>query len=481
MRRFVAFGPAFVVLITALVTLVAAPAAVRRIGYANTDAQIRLARATLDGDDILERINQAVRAIANAVEPTVVHISVEVPGPRGRQRVSQGSGWVYDERGYIVTNAHVVRGAPQIVVQFHDGRTASASVVGLDNSTDVAVIKVKTAEGLFPSARATGESLSQGDRVYAFGSPFGFKFSMSEGIVSGLGRDPRAVIGENGYTNFIQTDAAVNPGNSGGPLINVHGKVVGMNVAIATGGQPSGTSEGQSSGISFAIPLDTIESVVEQLISGGVVAKGYMGISLPQDDLRQGNPDKAEEANRVLLQAAGFTGQGVIVQHAVEGGPANKAGMLDGDIITHIGGRPVTGIAALRQLITIHRPGDKVPVRVWRKGELKELEVVLGDLSETVAGMSQAAQAFQAFGLLALSDADGGGAQIDDMRRGSAALAAGLRPGQVIVEVDGKAVSTAQECLSKLAESGFVNGRKVKLTVVRSDGTRYDADAQYAP
>src|SRR5205085_7634281 len=143
-------------------------------------------------------------------------------------------------------NSHVVRGAKQIEVTFQDGRTSSAELVGQDPSTDIAVIQVKTDEGLFPVQRATALDLHQGERVYAFGSPFGFKFSMSEGIVSGLGRSAHTMLGGGGISNFIQTDAAVNPGNSGGPLVDIRGRVVGMNVAIATAQNTSGANEGQS-------------------------------------------------------------------------------------------------------------------------------------------------------------------------------------------------------------------------------------------
>ncbi len=182
MRRFIAFGPAFVVLITALVTLLAVPAAVRRIGYANTEATIRVARAQLDNANVLEQINASVRNIANAVEPSVVHIAVEASGgrPPGGQRISQGSGWIYDLSGNVVTNAHVIRGIrgePQVTIQFFDGRTSRAEIVGIDPEYDIAVLRAVTNEGIFPARRASGVEMSQGDRVYAFGSPFGFKGS----------------------------------------------------------------------------------------------------------------------------------------------------------------------------------------------------------------------------------------------------------------------------------------------------------------
>jgi len=486
MRRFVSFGPAFVVLLTAAVTLFAGPAAVRRIGYAHTDATITLARAELDHDTVLEQINQAVRNISKAVEPSVVHIAVESAGrgPGGRQRVSQGSGWIYDQHGHIVTNAHVVRGArgePVITIQFFDGRVAPGTLVAVDSSTDVAVIKVPEGDGVFPARRATGVEVAQGDRVYAFGSPFGFKFSMSEGIISGLGRSPAAVLERNGYTNFIQTDAAVNPGNSGGPLVDVDGRVVGMNVAIATGSTPSGGSEGQNSGISFAIPLDTIESVVDQIIDGGVVSKGFMGVALPLDPRARGNADSAEDYNRALLQAKGFSGRGVVISQVTPGSPAAKAGMLAGDVLTAVNNRLVTSIAAARQLITINRPGETVPVKVWRDGSSVEFNVVLADLAGYYAGLEKVANALNVYGAVFVDNPDEVGVVVAGVVPGSSAFQDGLRPGLLVNEVNGHKVSEIQELRAVLFESGFADGKKLTVGVSDADGRSAAIDMQYKP
>lgn len=481
MRRFTAYGPAFVVLITTMVTLFAAPAAVRQIGFANSETQIRLARLALDQDDILERINAATRNIATAVEPSVVHIAIEQDSPRGFQsmRLAQGSGWVFDAMGHIVTNAHVVKGAPKIVVQFHDGRTVAAEMVGIDNSTDIAVLRARTEEGLFPVARATGDELQQGDRVYAFGSPFGFKFSMSEGIVSGLGRDPRAVINApgGGYTNFIQTDAAVNPGNSGGPLVDIKGRLIGMNVAIATAGNAR-DGGGQNSGISFAIPLETIEAVVGQLITGGAVARGYLGIHMPSPQGRP-DPERSEELNRQFMQQAGYRGQGVYITSLVASGPAERAGIQTGDIITAFNNRPVTSLTMLRSAITVNRPGDRTVVRVWRSGEVIEVPVLLGDLAQTNVGLRDAELAVQAFGLMCQEIR--GGVALAQVEPDSPAALAGFRRGQVIIRVESDAVDDAEDFLTNLASNGFMNGRAMKITVVDVDGQTREVPLQYRP
>ena len=441
MRKFIAFGPAMVVLITVLATLVAAPAAVRLVGYANTDVQVQLARHELETENVLKQIDRAVRAIADAVEPSVVHIGVEEVGG-GYQKIATGSGWVFDKQGLdIVTNSHVVHDATRITVQFNDGRAADAEVVGQDTESDIAVLKVSSTEGLFPAERASGLELHQGDRVYAFGSPFGFKFSMSEGIISGLGRDPRAIMrNSDGYTNFIQTDAAVNPGNSGGPLVNVEGKVVGMNVAIATSMPQVQTRrgmvpvEGQNSGISFAIPLATIDRVVEQLISGGMVARGFLGISRPMDD----------DENRGFLEELKFHGRGVVVTGVEKNSPAAKGGLQASDVITKLNSTPVTSVPELRSVIANFAPGDKVKVEVSRAGEVRTIEVELGRLV-TQAEKSQAAIVAQRFGIADVDETSDGRIVLKDVLVPSAAYNAGLRPNARILNVNGAAIHTIDE------------------------------------
>lgn len=465
MRRFITFGPAIVVLITTLVTLVAAPAAVRMVGYANTEAQIRLAQQTLAGDDILVRMDMAVRAIAESVEPSVVHIGVDERGGGGRWiRQSQGSGWVYDEQGHIVTNAHVVRGAQRITLQFQDGRTVDAEMVGYDTSTDVAVIQAKTTEGLFPVRRAAGDNLRQGDRVFAFGSPFGFKFSMSEGIVSGLGRDPRSVIGQTGYTNFIQTDAAVNPGNSGGPLVDARGLLVGMNVAIATGARSASGNEGQSAGISFHIPLSTIESVVEQLIAGQPLAKGFLGINLPMDRNRPGDSDAHERLNRALLDRLGYRGQGVVIIDVEPDGPAATAGLRANDVIVKIADQRATSIAVARALIANHAPGATLNLEIWRNGESTAVPVVLGTRPPTDVEVQGVIEATARFGMGQVIESNDE-LVISQIARNSAAFRAGLRPGMSVTAVEGRRVGSEVEFYLALTTAGLAQGRPVSITI----------------
>jgi S1-C subfamily serine protease len=369
MRKIVSIAPALVVLLVAIVTLAAAPTAIRSMQTAQTQTRVALAQQRLGENDVLERLSNAVADLAEVVEPSVVHIDAFSRGRRGGA-MSSGSGWVFDDAGHIITNAHVIRGADFYTVQFSDGYTVRAEFVGLDTPTDVGVLKVEDDAGAIPLKRATGERLRQGQRVYAFGSPFGFRFSMSEGIVSALGRNAMGVTGLNGYTNFIQTDAAVNPGNSGGPLVDVVGRVVGMNTAIVTADNQDASTgqQGQSAGIGFAIPLDTIESVAGQIIESGIVVKGYLGISLTET----GDPRL-----RIGAIPQGFRGSGVVVLNVVEGQPAARAGLRSGDIIIAVNGERTPDSAVLRAKVGSTRPGSTVTMRVVRATDdgFEELDI----------------------------------------------------------------------------------------------------------
>lgn len=430
-------------------------------------AGVDAARAALDGDDVLERLNQATRRIAAAVEPSVVHIQVEVPQAATMRRVSygQGSGWVWDDGGHIITNAHVVADAQTIRVQLHDGRTVIAQRVGADPATDIAVIKIEPGTGLIAARRASTEPARRGDRVYAFGSPFGFKFSMNEGIVSGLSRDPSALSNRDQYTNFIQSDAAVNPGHSGGPLVDVRGRVVGMNVAIATGRAPQGDRDrrgadeavGQSAGISFAIPLETIEPVVSQLIQTGTVAKGFLGINMPV----------TEEDNLARLKDRAIAGQGVIVTGVLEPGPASRAGMREGDVITRVNDMAVSTVTELRARIATTLPGQQIRLRIDREGAPQDLAVTLADLVQERARM--VVDAMQKFGVTKYQEGDGG-VMIVAVRSGSPADRLGLKRGLVFKQINGELVESAAAFESLLSSSAFVRGGPALALLTSPEG-----------
>jgi len=451
MRRVVAYGPAMVVLVTSLVVLMAAPAAVRRIHYATVETRLELARQVLDDDDILEKINAAVRNVAVAVQPSLVHIEARRRVSELRRVGSTGSGCVSDGRGHVITNAHVVRDASEFFVAFSDGRVVEAELVGKDPYTDIAVLRVNVSSGLFPMRRASGDRVSQGDRVFAFGSPFGFKFSMSEGIISGLGRNPDTAVELGGYTNFIQSDAAVNPGNSGGPLTDIRGRVIGMNVAIATGADSRGTVEGQYAGISFAIPLSTIESVVPQLIETGRVSRGYLGVNyFPSNNL---------DGSRGMVRiGSGPYPVGLRLDDVVEDAPAARAGIQPGDVLVEIRGRRVVNYDVLRSMIGSARPGEVLPVKVWRDQEIIPLDVQLAEFPPPLLAQQQLAR----YGFFQIDEVDG---QIMLGQVGMPAYQAGFRPGQRILSVGSTPVSTLDEMFEAMVQENLLDGETVTVEV----------------
>ena len=460
MRRFTTYGPALVVLFVAAFTLFAAPEAIRQMRHAQVTANVELARQRLSDDgNILERISEATSDIARAVKPSVVHI--EAFGSERFGAFSSGAGWVYDGQGHIVTNSHVVRGATLINAELHDGHVERAEVIGFDDATDIAVLKIDPGVGLVSAARAPNAPVEPGQRVFAFGSPFGFKHSMTGGIVSGVSRHAFGVVASGGYTSFIQTDAAVNPGNSGGPLVNTSGRVIGMNTAIVTGESSPGSADyrGQSAGIGFAIPVATIESVVDQIIDRGVVLRGYIGIGLGDFQSREDEGD-------------GLLGSAVRVTRVFEGGPAEKAGLRAGDLIVSIDEQRITNSQMLRSLVSATRPEQRLVFGVLRDGKRVELPLIVGaarllsdgnlrpvDPDEELAEDPQLAMAERAndtlarFGISRIVAVDGG-VRIDMVRqRRSRAWEMGFREGQVITEIDGRRIRTLGDFYAALDEA----------------------------
>lgn len=450
MRRVVSFGPPLVVLVSAALMLAVVPSLIRRIDAARTSGVIKVARRELEDDPVLDRLNRAVQNVARVVEPSTVHIAV-----RGRKNEhvlfgSSGSGWVYDELGHIVTNQHVVFGGETIDVQFFDGQVRQARLVGADILTDIAVLKVEPGPGLFPVPRATDTPVNQGERVFAFGSPFGFKFSMSEGIVSGLGRNARGGISFAGSTNYIQTDAAVNPGNSGGPLVDIRGRLVGMNVAIATARDAQGTpnTEGQSSGISFAIPLATIEGRVASIIQTGRPPQAMLGVRLTGDGFVQATDENPTPGLRVEV---------------TQGGPAEQAGMKSGDRILAIDDALVYDWETFSGIIAWSSPGQRIKVRVERGGTEFDLHPTLGVLPNERA-LDRVRPAITVRTGLRL-DGSPSGAYVSRVFEGYPAHEAGFKRGQIIVEIDGTSVSSVGEAIDALQTPKLFLGEPIKVLV----------------
>jgi putative serine protease PepD len=316
-----------------------------------TDASSATAQPAAAAEKTLS-INQ----IYEQAGPGVVEITVSTSGDSsgaypfggGGTATAQGSGFVYDESGDIVTNAHVVEGATSIKVELSNGKTYDATLVGSDSSTDLAVIKVAApASQLHPLTLANSSSVEVGDGVVAIGSPFGLSETVTAGIVSALHRQ---IDSPNGFTipGAIQTDAAINHGNSGGPLLDLSGKVIGVNAQIES-------DSGDNAGVGFAIPSNTVKSVVAQILSGGQVQHAYLGVSIGD-----------------------VAGQGAVVQQVQSGSPAAKAGLAAGDVITAFEGESVDDAASLTAAVAGHNAGDRVTLTYMRNGSTKTVTVTLG-------------------------------------------------------------------------------------------------------
>lgn len=472
MRKLSGYGPSLVVLATAAVVLFVGPVAVRQLTYEQTRTQIIQATHNLADNDILVRLNQAYRDIAAVVEPSVVHVSVHqrVRDQAGQVRpgLSTGSGWVYDDQGHIVTNHHVIQDAQRIEVQFYDGSLREAVHVGSDPLTDVAVIKVETAR-LHPAILGEeAEPVKQGDQVFAFGSPFDFRFSMSAGVVSGKGRSVGVQRdgqgGRVGYENFIQVDAAINPGNSGGPLTDVRGRVIGMNTAIATGPRAYGAlDEGQFAGIGLAIPIGMVRPVVQQIIDKGYVTKGYLGVHVV---------DRTNTYVDEFRDQLGFDGSGVVVFSVPTSHPAYLVGLRNDDIVTHINDHPVASIAQAVKLTSAMSKDQTAGLTIWRfeeglpPGRRTRIDVpeaaasgwrnvVFADLGDTVSSKLDAMQAPEAGVRVTRADVNG------------PAAAAGLRRDDLVMRVNGEPVATVRQLQSVV--SSVMPGEIARLSVWRFD------------
>ncbi len=368
--------PAAVVAVAALLVLFATPRAIRSMNHAKVEAELVAAKSRVTRTTALEELNQATRDIASIVEPSVLSLTAKGThaGRGGPSFLNTGSAWIYDVYGHIVTNGHVVDGADQIDVQFHSGQIVQAQLIGLDLKTDIAVLRIE-ADDLTPAQRSI-DIPTQGDMVFAFGSPLDFRFSMSAGIVSGVGRT--AGLSDVEYENFIQVDAAINPGNSGGPLTDIYGRVIGMNTAIATG-RGSTLGQGQFGGIGLAIPMDIIEFVVAQLIESGEVAKGFSGVAVQSVSSIYG-PQLRDPVFRFV--AENYKADGAVISRVTLGSPADRAGLKVGDVITSIDGVRITDPESVPSIIGTRLPGQSIVFYVWRpqldRGIGEELKFEVG-------------------------------------------------------------------------------------------------------
>ena len=360
-------------------------------------------------------------------------------GPRERQFQSAGSGVIFDAKnGYIVTNAHVVDNATEITVTLQDGRDLTATVVGSDVPSDVAVLKVPT-EGLTQVALGDSTKLEVGDFVVAIGNPFGLQNTVTSGIVSGLGRSN---INPDGYEDFIQTDASINPGNSGGALVNLRGELVGINSAILS-------RSGGNIGIGFAIPVNLARSVMDQLIKYGSVKRGLLGVNIYSL-----TPDMAKSLNLPSTQ-------GVLVSQVNEGSAADKAGIKPGDVITSINGQTIKSNSELRNAIGLSRIGDKLDVSLIRDRKPLHVTAIITEPPPTTtsaavkpsAGSTESAGIHPGLAGATLADSPTGGIQVRAIEPRSAADLARLRTGDRIEAVNSKNVANLVQ-LREVAKHG---------------------------
>jgi S1-C subfamily serine protease len=314
--------------------------------------------ATYENQELLDAYSQAVTGAVDTVAPAVVKIEATSADGRERRRrrgqqVGTGSGLVFAPDGLVLTNSHVVEAADRMSVSLPDGRSCEASLIGNDPDTDIAVLKI-SAPDLHVAQLGDSRRLRPGQIVVAIGNPFGFQHTVTAGVVSATGRSLRARTGRL-MTGLIQTDAALNPGNSGGPLVNTRGDVVGVNTAIILPAQ----------GISFAVSAETARVVVPELLKEGRVRRSYLGIAGQDVPLP-----------RRLVRHHQLAATGVLVTEVVEGGPAHRAGVRDGDFVTAFNGTTIERTDDLHRLLTGDHIGQHAALRVLRGTELLTLDVV---------------------------------------------------------------------------------------------------------
>ncbi len=374
-----------------------------------------------------------------------------------RRREGAGSGVVISEDGYLLTNHHVIDGATRVIAVFSDKKEFEAEIVGSDPKTDLAVLKVKGKESFHAAALGDSDALRVGESVIAIGNPFGLSHTVTKGIVSAKGR----VIGAGPYDDFIQTDASINPGNSGGPLFNTKGEVVGINTAIIPNGQ----------GIGFAVPINTAKPLVPQLIDHGKVTRGYLGVTI--------QPVTKDLARALDLEE----NHGALVSDVVPGGPADDGGIESGDVILSFNGDKVEESHDLPAMVANTPVGEEADVRVVRKGKERTLKIHIAELDsnsrqrtgssrkdKTEWGLQLQNLTPQLSRQLGLENAEG--VLIADVQPDSPADRAGLKRGDVILEVNQTPVSSAQEVASEFRED---DDDSLLLTVKRSEGRLFVA------
>lgn len=480
----------------AMVIFLSSSAALALAGY-KPETQMSSPAISRDSIDFLTKTGRAMAEVAEAVKPTVVNISTTKTEklsdmkmspffndpffrrffddrsghretPRTRKSVSLGSGVIISNDGYILTNNHVIQNADKIKVLLSDKREFTGKVVGSDPKTDLSVIKID-ADDLTPASIGNSDSLKVGEIVFAIGNPYGLNQTITMGIVSAVGR---ANVGIADYEDFIQTDAAINPGNSGGALVNVKGELIGINTAIFS-------TSGGYQGIGFAIPSNMVKIVMKSLIERGRVIRGWLGVSI-----QSVTPELAQQFHL----ERDF---GTLVADVVEGSPAEKAGLMRGDVIIEFGGKEVNEPYHLRNSVASTPPGEEIDVKVIRDGEIIDLSVVIGELrtesekpptapfKNVLTGISVQNLTPEAYRKLNLPERIRG-VVVTDIEGGSPAETA-LMPGDVILEINRKAISSIDDyeaIVSKIKKDQdllllvFRRGSTIFVTLSGADATQ---------
>ena len=383
------------------------------------------------------------------------------PQPRDYEARSLGSGFIISQDGFLLTNAHVVEAADEITVRLTDKREYKARVIGTDKRTDVAVLKIEPTGPLPTVTIGDPNRLRVGEWVVAIGSPFGFDNTVTAGIVSAKGRS----LPQENFVPFLQTDVAINPGNSGGPLFNMKGEVVGVNSMIFS-------RTGGFMGVSFAIPIDVAIDVARQLQSTGRVSRGRIGVVI-------------QEVTKELAESFGLPkAAGALVNSVEKGGPAEKAGIQASDVIVKFDNKEITSSNELPRIVAATRPGAKVSVQVWRKGERKDLQVTVGETPEERAPRQRQQQGRkpggEALAKLGLTVAELNAEQRRELNIAAGvvveaaegiAARAGIRRGDVILAVGNQDVKSAED-LNRLLAGGD-KPRTVALLIRRGDSSIY--------
>ena len=438
-----------------------------------------------EAGEVLRVTGEAFSKIAESAMPAVVYISVEknvhaerfipkgldVPeffgdqlrkfNPKPFRQQGQGSGFIVSEDGYILSNHHVVGDADSITVKLHDGRELEGKLIGTDEKSEVAIIKVD-AKKLPYLKLGDSDKLRIAEWVLAIGNPFGLTETVTAGIVSAKGRNN---VGIADYENFIQTDAAINPGNSGGPLLNIQGEVIGINTAIYS-------RNGGYMGVGFAIPVNMVKRIKDQLIAHGKVTRGYLGIMI--QDL---TPELAR-----TLDVKDTTG--IIVSDVMAESAASEAGIEDGDIIVKLNGKNVKGVGTFRNKVASHSPGEKLKLDILRDGKAEKITASLKALPDEVGVAAKApAPAVDKIGItvesvdaemaeqLGYKESDISGVLVTKVAPNSPAAEAGIRDGHLITRVGKAAVSSAKEYRDAIAELG--DSKKIVMRVQSPNGARF--------